>query len=88
MANLLVVVDLNANLAEPEGTPLVEAIKDELASSGLMDMGLHFLPQNKLRLKDRCTCRMQQDGREVQYRTDYILETDQRLFQDVAVYDT
>ena len=87
-AEFLVAVHLNVNLAEQEGTLQGEAITDELAAAGLMDMGLHFLPWRKTWFQDRCTWSMQRDGREVQYRTDYILGTDCRFFQDVAVWDT
>ena len=67
-AKILVANDLNANLAEPEGTPQAEAIADELAAVGLLDMGLHFLPRSKPWLKDRYTWRMHQDGQEVRSR--------------------
>ena len=40
-AELLVDGNLNVNLAGPEGPPRGEAITDELAASGLEDMGLH-----------------------------------------------
>ena len=43
-AKLLMSGDLNANLQEPEVTPQVEAIANELMVVGLMDMGLYFLP--------------------------------------------
>ena len=88
VANLLVVVDLNANLAEPEGTPQGETIVDDLVVVGLMDMGIHFLPWRKPWLQDGCKYSMQRDGREVRSRTDYILGTDHRLFRDLAVWDT
>ena len=60
-AKLLVDGNLNSNLEEPEGSPRLEAIADELIVDGLMDMGLHFLPQCKLWSKGICTWRMQQD---------------------------
>ena len=52
-AELLVARNFNINLAYPEGTPQGEAIADELAVTGLMDMGIHFLPQCKTWLQDR-----------------------------------
>ena len=73
-AKLLVDRNLNANLVDLESTARVEAIANELAAVGLMDMGLNFLPRRKPWLKDRCIWRIHQDGREVQYRTDLILE--------------
>ena len=87
-AELLVSGDLNANLAEPEGTPQGETIVDDLVVVGLMDMGIHFLPWRKPWLQDGCKYSMQRDGREVRSRTDYILGTDHRLFRDLAVWDT
>ena len=87
-AKLLVDEDINANLEEPEGTLRLEAIADRLTAAGLSDMGLHFLPRQKPWLKDRCTWRIQQDKLEVRYRTDYIIGTHCRLFQDVTFWDT
>ena len=46
-AELLVAGNLNANLVEPECTPQGEAIADELAAAGLLDMVLHSLPRCK-----------------------------------------
>ena len=66
----------------------MEAIADKLTTVGLMYMGMHFLPRRKLWLKDRYTWRIKRDGREVRSWTDYILGTDRRLFQDVAVRNT
>ena len=86
--DLLVAGNLNAKLADPEGTPRAEAIVYKLVEVGLVDMGLHFLPLPKSWLKDRFTWSMQQDGQEVRSQTDYILRTDRRFFQDVAVRDT
>ena len=68
-----------------EDTMWAEVILDKLAAAGLMDIGVHFLPWCKLKLKDRCMWRMQQNGQEVWSRTDCILVTYHRLFQDVAV---
>ena len=80
--------NINANLAELEGTPLAEAIADEITVAGLMDISLHFFPHQKTWLKDRSTWRIQRDGREAQSQTDYIIGTDHKIFQDVAVHDT
>ena len=80
--------DIDANLEEPEGTPRSETIADKLVADGLMDMSLYFLQQQKTWLKDRCTLRMQWDGREVRSRREYILGTDRILFQDAAIQDT
>ena len=79
--------DLNSNLVDPEVTPQSEAISDKLASARLEDMGLHFLPQCKPWLQDRCTWSMRRYGQEFWSWMDYILITDCRLFQDVEVRD-
>ena len=65
-----------------------EAISDKLVAVGLMNMGVHLLPHRKPWLKDRSMWIIQRDGQEVRSRTDYILGTDRRLFQDVAAWDT
>ena len=54
---------------------------------GLIDTGLHFLPRHKPCLKDRCTWSIQRDIQEVRPWTDYIIGTDRRLIQDVAIRD-
>ena len=79
--------NLNANLADPEGTPRGKAIADKLEAAVLMDLGLLFLQQRKLWLKDRCTCSMRRDGREFWSCKYYILRIDFRLLQDVAIQD-
>ena len=63
------------------------AIADELVAAGPMDMGLHLLLQHKPWYQDIFAWSMQRDRQEVRYCTDYILGTDFRLFQDVAVQD-
>ena len=77
--------NLNANLADPEGIPRGEAIAYKLAAAGLLDMGLQFLLRGNTWLQDRCKWSIQRYGLKVRNRTDYILGTNPRLFQDVAV---
>ena len=84
---LLVERELNANLEEPEGTPRGESIADKLAAAGLLDMGIHFLLRHMPLFQDSCTWIMKRDGQEVRSRKYYILRTDHRLFQGVAVWD-
>ena len=50
-------------------------------------MGLNFLPWFNMWLQYRCMWSMSRDGQEVWSRTDNILRTDRRLFQDVDVRD-
>ena len=79
--------ELNANLAEPEGTPQGEVILDELTAVGIMDMGLHFLPRRKPWFQDRCMWIVRRYVQEVRSRTYYILGTDCKLFQNMAVQE-
>ena len=59
-----------------------------MAEEGPEDMSGHFLPQHKPWLKDGHTWAMHESGREVRYRTKYILGIDSRLFQNVVVWYT
>ena len=72
--------NLNANLADLEGTPKGEAIADELAAAGLLDIEIIFLPRRKTWLQDKCTWRIHRYGIEVWSWTDNIFGTDCRLF--------
>ena len=86
-AKLLVAGDLNVNLAEPEGDQRGEDIAASMAKEGLEDMLAHFLPRRRSWCRDGRTWSMIREGREVRYRTDYILGTDRRLFGNVSVWD-
>ena len=86
-AELLVAGDFNVNLTTREGGRKAEDIAKTLSIEGLEDMAKHFLPQESRWCRDRRTWGVLQKGREVRYRTDYILETDRRLFRDLAVRD-
>ena len=83
---LLVAGDLNTDLAAPEGRTQDEDISESIAASGLEDMSRHFLPP-KMWLKDGKAWCMHWGGRELRSRTNYILGTDCRLLQNVAVGD-
>ena len=82
---LLVARNFNADLAVPEGNARDKEIDAALAAAGLEDMSANFLPRRKLWLRDGRTRRILHGGREVRSRTDYILETDRRLLQNVLV---
>ena len=84
-AKLLVLIDLNANLSDPEGTLRGESIVDKLAAAGIMDMGLYFFLWGKPWFKDRCMWSMRRDGQEVRSWTDYIVRKYHRQFEDMAV---
>ena len=79
-SELLVAGDFNINLVEPEGTPQGEAVADELAAAGLLDIEIIFLPRRKTWFQDKCTWRIHRDGIEVWSWTDNIFGTDCRLF--------
>ena len=86
-AELLVAGDMNSILAEPEGDRRGEDIVAELATEGLEDMSVHFLPQRLPWCRHNRTWSMLRKGREVRSWTDYILGTDCRLFGNVSVRD-
>ena len=76
--------DLNVKLEYPEEDHREEEIMLVLEAVGLDDMSAHFLP----RLCPWCQYgrmwSMVQLGREVRYRTDYILGTDLSLLRNVV----
>ena len=84
-AELLVAGDMNTNLADPEGDWREEDIAATMATNGLEDMSAHFLPRRRPWCRDGRTWSMLKKGREVQYRKDYILGTDRRLFGNVSI---
>ena len=86
-AELLVAGDLNINFEAPEGDRREEDIAATLAAEGLEDMAPYFLPRRRRWCRDRRTWGMLWKGRDVRYRTDYILGTDRRLFWNVSVRD-
>ena len=86
-SELLVAGDMNINLAEPEGDWREEDIASTLATEVLEDMAAHFLPRRRPWCRDRRTWSMLRKGREMRSRTDYILDTDRRLFGNVSVRD-
>ena len=84
---LVVAGYFNNNLATPEGQDWDEGIAAAMAEEVLNDMSGHFLPWYKPWLKDSHTWDMHRGGREVIYRTNYILGTYSRMFQNVEVRD-
>ena len=83
----MVVRDFNINLASLYGQELDKGIEAAMSEKGLEDMSGHFLPRHKQWFRDVRTWDMHRDSREVRYRTDYILGTDSRLLQNIAVRD-
>ena len=86
-AELLVAGDLNINFMAPEGDQREEDIAATLATEGLEDMTAHFFSRRRRWCRDRRTCCMLQQGKEVRSWTDYIFGTDRRLFGNVSVRD-
>ena len=84
-AKLLVVGYFNADLASPEGHDRDKSIALAMAKKGLEEMAAHFLPRHRLWTRYGRTWRMLRHGQEVISRMDYILGTDRRLLQNVAV---
>ena len=72
-AELLVVGDLNTNLAAPEGDRREEDIAATIVTEGLENMAQNFLPRERWWCRDWRTWGMLRKGREVRSRTDYIL---------------
>ena len=85
-AELMVAGDFNVDILEPEGRR-AENIATDLATAGVEDMAQHFMPRGRRWYRDRRTWGMRRQGQVVRSRTDYILGTDRRLFQNVAVRD-
>ena len=84
---LMVAGDFNADIKAPEGNRRAENIATDIETTGLEDMAQHFMPRRRRCNRDRRTWEMRQKGQVVRSRTDYILETDSRLFKNVAVRD-
>ena len=84
----MVVGNLNMKIADTEGNHQDEAIAAALADEGLEDMSYQFLlyiiPWEQGDRTWNILCQV----REVQSYTDYILDTDHRLFRDVFIWDT
>ena len=72
-AKLLVVGDFNVNLADPEGDRRGEDIAAAMATEGLEDMSVHFLPRRCSWCRDGRTWSMIREGRDVRSRMNYIL---------------
>ena len=86
-SELLVVGDLNIKLTASEGDRREEDTATTIETEVLEDMATHFLPRECRWCWDRRTWGMLRKGREMRFRTDYILGTDRRLFGDIFVRD-
>ena len=83
---LMVAGDFNVDILAPEGRR-AENIATDLATAEVEDMAQHFMPRGRRWCRDRRMWDMKRQGQVVRYWTDYILGTDRRLFQNVAVRD-
>ena len=85
-AELMVAGDFNVEILAPEGRR-AKNIATDLATAGVEDMAQNFIPRGRQWCRDRRTWDMKRQGQVVRSRIDYILGTDRRLFQNVAVRD-
>ena len=85
-AELMVAGDFNVDILAPEGRR-AENIATDLATAGVEDMAQHFMPRGRRWCQDLRKWDMKRQGQVVRSRTDYILGTDRRLLQNVAVRD-
>ena len=74
-AALMVVGNFNNNLAAPEGQAWDEDFAAAMDAVELKVLSRHFLPRNKLCMKDGRTWCVIRQGKEVHSRTNYILGT-------------
>ena len=65
-AKLLLAGDFNAKLSDLEGDGRGEEIAAALATEGLKDMSVHFLPRRHSWCRYGRTCSMIREGRDVQ----------------------
>ena len=86
-AELLVAGNFRTDMANPEVTMRVEDISAVLAAAGLKYMSTHFLPRINPWLRDRYIWSMRSGYRVVCSRTDYLLGTDRRLYQNMLFWD-
>ena len=78
---------LNVKLLDPEGYWRGEEITAALTTEVMEDMEAYFFLRRRLWCLDVRTWIMVCAGREVRFRTDYILGTDCRLFWNMSVQD-
>ena len=80
--------DLNVDLEKASGRVRDEKISaEEAETAGLEDLEGHFFPQWRAWCRDWRTWEAVMQGRVVRSRMDYILGSDRRIFQNVAVRD-
>ena len=83
---LIVAGDLIVELVKTGSRGKEEEITAAVATAGLEDMaGHHFFLSRRAWCQDWRTCSMRRQGRVVRSRTDYILGSDCRIFQNLDV---
>ena len=86
-AELIVAGDQNGDLESTGGRGQDEDIAGVVETAGLEEIIAHFLLQRRVFNSDCRTWAMVRQGRDARSRTDYILGSDCRIFQNVAVRD-
>ena len=85
---LMVVVDFNTDLIDPEVNIRDKEIMASLATARMEDTGDHLLPQFKPWLRGRRMCSMICGGREVQSYIYYLIGKELCMFQNMSFQDT
>ena len=79
--------DLNVDLGKEGGRGRYVDITVEMKTAGLEDLARHFFPRRRAWCQYRRTRVTRRQGRVVRSRMDYIMGSDRRIFQNVAVRD-
>ena len=84
---MIVAGDLNVDLEKEGGQVRDEEITAAVVTAGLEDLAGHFFPRGQVWCRDRRTWAAVRQGMVVRSLTDYILISDRRIFQNVAIRD-
>ena len=85
-AELIVAGNFNMYQENTGGWGWDKEITEAVIKERLEDIQGHFLPQRQVWCKERSTWAMVKQGRAVRSRTDYILVSDLRIFQNMSVW--
>ena len=84
---MIVTGELNVDLGKEGGRVREEEITVAVETADLEDFSGHFLSRQRVWCRYRRTWATVQQGRLVRSRTDYIMGSDRRIIQNVAVWD-